>query len=96
MTLLETLRHYRRSILDLASHYGARAVRLFGSVARGDDSANSDIDLLVRFDPDRSLLDHGGLVVDLEELLGVRVDVLSENGLSARFRDRAVKEAIPL
>ena len=59
MTLLETLRHYRRSILDLASHYGARDVRLFGSVARGDDSANSDIDLLVRFDPDRSLLDHG-------------------------------------
>jgi predicted nucleotidyltransferase len=92
----ETIKSLRQDILDIAARYGAHDVRMFGSVARGDQCEDSDLDLLVRFDPDRSLLDHGGLVVDLEELLGVPVDVVSENGMRERFQERLAREAIPL
>ncbi len=92
----ETVKLLRKDILEIAARHGARDVRVFGSVARGDQREDSDLDLLVRFDPDRSLLDHGGLVVDLEELLGIPVDVVSENGMRERFQERVAKEAIPL
>ncbi len=92
----ETIKALRQEILDVAARYGAHDVRVFGSVARGDQREDSDLDLLVRFDPDRSLLDHGGLVVDLEELLGVTVDVVSEGGMRERFQERVAREAIPL
>ncbi len=92
----ETIKAFRQEILDVAERYGAHDIRIFGSVARGDQREGSDLDLLVRFDPDRSLLDHGGLVVDLEELLGVTVDVVSERGMRERFQERVTKEAIPL
>ncbi len=82
--------------MDIAERHGAHDVRIFGSVARGDQRDDSDLDLLVRFDPDRSLFDHGGLVVDLEELLGVTVDVVSERGMRERFQERVTREAIPL
>jgi hypothetical protein len=71
-------------------------VRVFGSVARGDADEHSDIDLLVEFDTERSLLDHAGLWLELQELLGVKVDVVSERGLKARIRERVLQEAIPL
>lgn len=96
MITRESIGQKREAILKLASLHGASDVRMFGSVARGDATENSDVDLIVRFDPDRSLYDHGGLIVDLEELLGVKVDVVSESGMRERFREQVMKEAIPI
>jgi predicted nucleotidyltransferase len=96
MTLDALLRAKRDEILRICAKYGARNVRVFGSVARGDADEHSDIDLLVEFDTERSLLDHAGLWLELQELLGVKVDVVSERGLKARIRERVLQEAIPL
>ena len=96
MITQEDIRRKRNAILDIARRYGARDVRIFGSVARGDATEGSDLDLIVRFEPGRSLLDHGGLVMDLRELLGVRVDVIDEEAMRERFRNRALREAVPL
>lgn len=90
------VRERRREILDIAARHGAHDIRIFGSVARGDAADASDLDLLVRFEPGRSLLDHGGLIDDLEELLGVKVDVVSERGMRDRFRQRVMTEAVAL
>ncbi|MEW6530929.1 MAG: nucleotidyltransferase family protein [Thermodesulfobacteriota bacterium] len=90
------LKEKRSDILRIAQEHGARNVRVFGSVARGQADAESDIDLLVDMEPDRSLLDLGGLWHDLNTLLGVKVDVVTENGLRKRIRDHVMKEAIPL
>jgi uncharacterized protein len=86
----------RDAILRIARRYRAHDVRIFGSVARGDATESSDLDLIVRFEPGVSLFDHGGLMVDLEELLGVKVDVVSEAGMRERFRDCVLREAVPL
>ena len=86
----------RTAILETARRHGARNVRIFGSVARGDDDARSDLDFLVEMEPGRSLLDHAALLLDLEELLGCKVDVLSEKGIKARIRERVLREARPL
>jgi predicted nucleotidyltransferase len=96
MTLEALLRAKRDEILQICAKYGARNVRVFGSVARGEADEQSDIDLLVEFEPNRSLLDHAGLWVELQELLGVKVDVVSERGLKPRIRQRVLQEAIPL
>jgi predicted nucleotidyltransferase len=92
----ELIRENRAAILQLAGRYGASNVRIFGSVARGDTTTDSDLDLIVRFEPSRSLLDHGGLVMDLRELLGIRVDVIDEDAMRSRFREHVMREAIPL
>jgi len=94
--LLQRLRAKREEILRLCARYGATDVRVFGSVARGEADAASDVDLVVRFEPGRSLLDHAALWLELEALLGCRVDVLSESGLKPRIREKVLKEAIPL
>jgi predicted nucleotidyltransferase len=73
-----------------------RAVRVFGSVARGEADEQSDIDFLVELEPGRTLLDLGGLQYDLEQLLGRRVDVVTERGLKPRIRERVLREAVPL
>ena len=86
----------RQEILGYATSHGARNVRVFGSTARGDVGANSDIDLLVEMEPGRSLLDLVGLWQDLEGLLGTHVDVLSEGGVSPHLRERIYAEAVPL
>lgn len=86
----------RESILAIAQRHGAHDIRIFGSVARGDAIESSDLDLIVRFDRDRTLFDHGELVMDLRDLLGVEVDVISEAGMRDRFRNHVTKEAIPL
>ena len=86
----------REAILEISRRHGAHDVRLFGSVARGDNIEVSDVDILVRFEPGRSLFDHGGLIADLEELLGVKVDVVSEGGMRERFRMHVLSEAVPL
>lgn len=86
----------REAILRIATHRGVRRMRVFGSVARGESTAASDIDFIVEFEPGRSLLDHGGLVMDLEELLGCKVDVISEKAVRERFRRQIEAEAIPI
>lgn len=89
---------HRAAILRIAEEHGASNVRVFGSVARGEDDERSDIDLLVDMEPDRSLFDHAALLIALQELLGsaVQVDVVSARGLKTRIRDRIMKEAVPL
>ena len=87
---------FRDQIRALAQRHGACNVRVFGSVARGDADAGSDLDLLVDLEPGRSLLDLGGLQVELEELLQRAVDVVTEKGLRDRIRDRVLAEAVPL
>jgi predicted nucleotidyltransferase len=96
MITLEGLRRQRRAVLEIARRYGAHDIRIFGSVARGEVTEDSDLDLLVRFEPGRSLFDHGGLLMDLEDLLGVKVDVISEGGVRERFRRHVIKETVTL
>jgi predicted nucleotidyltransferase len=92
----QTLQGQRDAILEIARRYGAHDVRIFGSVARGDATDESDLDLVVRFDPGRTLLDQGGLLMDLRALLGMKVDVLSEGALTGRFGQIVRSEAVPL
>ena len=92
----ELLQSKRDEILRIAAQYGAYNVRIFGSVARGEADEQSDIDLLVNMEPGRSLFDLGGLLADLEDLLGCNVDVVTEKGLRDRIRERVLKEAIAL
>ncbi|WP_300844603.1 nucleotidyltransferase family protein [Tepidimonas sp.] len=96
MVTMETLKAKREDILRLARQWGARDVQVFGSVARGDAGPQSDVDFLVHFEPERSLLDHGGLLMDLQDLLGCQVDVVDGDAMRPRFRDRVLKEAVPL
>lgn len=96
MSLDELIKTKREDILRTASKYGAYNVRVFGSVARGEADEKSDIDLLVDMEPGRSLFDLGGLLTDLEELLGCNVDVVTEKGLRDRIRARVLKEAVVL
>ena len=86
----------RDRILEIAAQYGARNVRVFGSIARGDAHPDSDIDLLVDLQPGRSLLDHVALWQDLEELLGRKVDVLVDGGISPYLEEQIRAEAKPL
>lgn len=92
----ELIKLRRQEILAIAHHYGARNVRVFGSVARGEARPDSDIDFLVELEPGRSLFDLGGMLYELQELLGVQVDVVTRNGLRPRFREQVLAEAIPL
>ena len=80
----------------MAARHGARNIRVFGSVARGDDHSDSDLDLLVDVEPGRTLLDVIALEQDLQELLGRRVDVLTEGGLSPYLQERILAEAASL
>ena len=96
MALEELLGQKREDVLRIARTYGARRIRVFGSVARGEADAQSDVDFLVELDPGRSLLDLGGLQFELEGLLGRSVDVVTERGLKARIRERVLREAVPV
>lgn len=93
---IEELRGRRTEILRLAALHGATNVRVFGSVARGEADERSDVDFLVDMRSGRSLLDLGGLLEDLRELLSHPVDVVTERGLKSRIRDRVLREAVPL
>lgn len=92
---IDALRGRREAILAVARRRHASRVRVFGSVARGEAGPSSDVDLLVDFDEEASLLDQVGLMQDLEVLLGVSVDVISTGGLRPRHR-RIRDEAIDL
>jgi len=96
MPSLPELLAQREEILRIACRYGATDVRLFGSLARGEQDDASDIDFLVTMEEGRSLLDLAGLLVELRELLGSPVDVVTEAGLRERIRERVVREALPL
>jgi len=86
----------KKEILKIAAKHGARNVRIFGSVARGEARPESDVDFLVDMEPGRTLLDMGGLLMDLRELLGLEVDVVTEQGLKPRIRQRVLEEAAQL
>jgi predicted nucleotidyltransferase len=92
----ELLKMNRDEILRIAAKYGAHNVRIFGSVARSEAKSESDLDVLVEFEHGRSLMDHAGLMLDLQELLGCKVDVVTEKGLRPRLRERILAEAITL
>jgi uncharacterized protein len=83
-------------ILAVAARHGGRRMRIFGSVARDEADASSDIDFLVELEPGRSLLDQVALQQDLSELLGFRVDVVVEGGLSPYLKDQILAEAVSL
>lgn len=83
-------------IRRIAEHHGARHVRVFGSVARRATTQSSDLDLLVRMDPDRSLLDRIALKQELEDLLGVEVDVVNENALRPAVREQVLQDMVEL
>lgn len=94
--LLRELRRRRRSIVRIARRHGGRSVRVFGSAARGDARANSDVDLLIEMEPGYSLFDQAAMIVELRELLGRDVDAVTPEGLRPRIRDRVLREAVPL
>ena len=97
MTILnDTLQQQREEILRISAKHGAHNVRILGSVARGEADLESDIDVLVDLEPGRNLLDSGGLLMELQELLRCQVDVVTEQGLRPRIRDRVLAEAVLL
>ena len=97
MITLDVLRGEKRTaILSLAVRHGASNLHVFGSVARGEATDASDVDLLVDWEPGRSLLDHSKLVQDLQDLLGVKVEIGTGRSLHWYVRDRILREATPL
>ena len=96
MKISKLIQNKREDIIRLSGKHGAKNIRIFGSVARGEERLDSDIDILVELDKDRSLLDLSGLSLDLQQLLGCKVDVLTEKSLHWYIRDRILREARPL
>jgi len=94
MVTLDTLRGKKAEILRLAEMHGGRNVRVFGSVARGDNGQDSDVDFLVEFEKGKTLLDLIGLKLDLQDLLGATVDVVTPNSLRS-VREHVLAEARP-
>lgn len=92
----DALRHREQSIREAVSRFRVRNPRVFGSVLHGTDTDGSDLDLLVDPQPGTTLFDLGGLQVELEDLLGVRVDVVTPGDLPARIRAQVMGEARPL
>jgi len=96
MELNRLLQENRQAVMALAAGHGAKNIRVFGSVARAEVRSDSAIDLLVKMEEGRSLLDLSALLCDLRELLGVKVDVVSEDGLRGLLRRKFLNEARPL
>ena len=96
MTTLDAVRQHRSEILELARKHGAANVPVFGSVVRGDDEPDSDIDLLVDAPGPTSAWFPAGLILDLEVLLARRIDVITERGLNPFIRDQVLDEAQPV
>ncbi|MBM4287514.1 MAG: nucleotidyltransferase family protein [Deltaproteobacteria bacterium] len=94
--LKRLIQEKRDEILRLAARHGAYNVRVFGSAARGEAGPESDLDFLVNVGPERSPFFPGGLLADLEELLGCKVDIVTEKGLHWYIRERVLREAVPL
>ncbi len=96
MTLLDELRKHREKILQIAKDCGLTDVRVFGSVARGQEREDSDIDILVHYGDGASLMKHGGFIVEMEELTGRKVDVVEDKRLHWVIKDDVLKEAVSL
>ncbi len=94
--LYEMLQQQKASILEIAQHYHAANIRVFGSVVRGEEREDSDIDLLVDFLPGSTLLDQVGLIDALSTTLGRKVDIVSERALNKYLRQRVLQEAVAL
>ena len=93
MKIEQTIKDKRNEILSIATRNGAYNVRLFGSVAQGEATEKSDVDFLVDMQPGRSLLDVAGLWIDLEKLLGCKVDVVTTKGLKKSIKEDVLSEA---
>ncbi len=94
MSVFETLQKNRTQILAIAAKHGAFNVRVFGSVVRGEETSDSDIDFLIDYDPEKvTPWFPGGLLMDWQDLLGCKVDVLTERGISPLIRERVLAEA---
>jgi predicted nucleotidyltransferase len=93
---LDELRSRRSEIIEVARARGASRVRVFGSVARGEGNDDSDVDFLVNLEPGRNLMDLGGLLMDLRDLLQRDVDVVTEPGLRPRVAERVLSDAVEL
>lgn len=96
MTLSQLLHDKRETIQRIAAAHGAYNLRVFGSMARGDATPQSDLDLLIDVGPTTSAWFPAGLMLDLEEVLGCHVDIVTERALHPALRDRVLREAIPL
>lgn len=96
MNFNELLKEKREEILRIAARHGARNIRVFGSVVRGEADERSDIDLLIELESGRSLMEHAALVIELEDLLKCKVDVAVESGLKERVREHVLNEAVPV
>lgn len=96
MNFNKLLEEKRKDIIVIASRHGAKNIRLFGSTIRNQDNPQSDIDFLVDMEPGRSLLDHVALIQDLSDLLGRKVDVVTERSLHWYIRDQIIQESLPL
>jgi predicted nucleotidyltransferase len=96
MSIRQVLREKRGEIERIAATHGAHNIRVFGSVARGEDTAESDIDLLIDVGPNTSSWFPAGLILDLEALLGRRVQIVTEKALRPELRDHVHQEAVPL
>jgi len=96
MTMEDLVRDKRDEIHRIARKHGVTSIRIFGSVARGEARADSDVDLLVDVGPETSSWFPAGLVLDLEDILGCKVQVVTEKGLSPILKDRVLHEAVPL
>ncbi len=93
---IDELKEKREEILRVAAKHGAFNVRVFGSVARGEAGPESDVDFLVQLEAGTTLLNQAALARELEQLLGRKVQVVSERGLRRRIRDRVLREAVPV
>ena len=96
MTLEQILKEKRQEIIKIVARHGANNVRIFGSAVRGEATPESDIDLLVDTGSDISSWFPAGLIIDLQELLGWRVEVVTERGLNPFLREHVLREAVPL
>lgn len=96
MNTLETLRAHKDKIEHLAKLHGARNIRVFGSVARAEDTSDSDIDFLIDMEESRSLFDLIGFKQDIEAMFDRPADVLTERGISPYLRERILDEAVTL
>ena len=96
MDIDQVLGGRRADVLRIAAAHGARNVRVFGSLARGDGGPGSDLDILISLEPRRSLLDIVAIKQDLEDLLGRKVDVVTEAAINPYIRDQIMKDAVGL